>query len=364
MPAMWTITNNTPFATERTWVRARNGAEVWLVGVKATFDISPDGELQLAEEQLPVTLFPEYAGDPAASSLAADADMQLAKPHTDILVQGHAYAPRGQAVEQIDVSLSVDLPNRGGGRPRLEKRIRVFGDRTWEEKLMGMRPGPPQPFHKMPLVYERAYGGENAAVPEGDSVSEWDVRNPVGQGFALSESNLAGKPLPNLEDPNQLLTRWNQRPDPRAFGPVAPHWDGRARFAGTYDKAWETERRPLLPNDFDERFFQASPEDQWSNEPMRGGEVVELTNMTPDGLLRFTLPRIRLAFQTFYFDFDLEPQYHEAPLSTVLVLADLPCLIMVWCSRLECHHDGHKLLTTEVDLKQSLRDDERYWQPA
>ena len=40
---MWQIDNRTPFAAERGWVRDRDGAEVWLVAVKCTFDILPDG---------------------------------------------------------------------------------------------------------------------------------------------------------------------------------------------------------------------------------------------------------------------------------------------------------------------------------
>ncbi len=37
------LNNKTPFAAERSWVRDRNGAEVWLVAVKGTFNILPDG---------------------------------------------------------------------------------------------------------------------------------------------------------------------------------------------------------------------------------------------------------------------------------------------------------------------------------
>ena len=40
---MWQVDNRTPFAVERGWVRDQRGAEVWLIGVKCTFDIKPDG---------------------------------------------------------------------------------------------------------------------------------------------------------------------------------------------------------------------------------------------------------------------------------------------------------------------------------
>ena len=40
---MWQIDNRTPFAAERTWTRGRDGAEIWLVAVKCTFSVLPDG---------------------------------------------------------------------------------------------------------------------------------------------------------------------------------------------------------------------------------------------------------------------------------------------------------------------------------
>jgi len=75
---MWTLTNNTPFAAERTWVRDKNGAEVWLVAVKGTFSIEPDGSIQLAEEQEEVNIAPKFRGDPQSASLLYDTDL----PHT------------------------------------------------------------------------------------------------------------------------------------------------------------------------------------------------------------------------------------------------------------------------------------------
>jgi len=66
---MWQVDNRTPFAAERAWVRDRNGAEVWLVAVKCTFTIEPDGTTAVAEEQPPVRRIPEHHGEPGRSSL-------------------------------------------------------------------------------------------------------------------------------------------------------------------------------------------------------------------------------------------------------------------------------------------------------
>ena len=60
-------------------------------------------------------------------------------------------------------------------------------------------------------------------------------------------------------------------------------------YAGTYDQHWIDEVFPFLPADFDDRYYQAAPEDQWIDEP-QGGEEVVLVNLTPEGRTSFRLP--------------------------------------------------------------------------
>ena len=62
---MWQVENRTPYAAERTWVRDKSGAEIWIVAVKCTFDILEDGSTKPAGQQPPVVQAPEYM-DPAA----------------------------------------------------------------------------------------------------------------------------------------------------------------------------------------------------------------------------------------------------------------------------------------------------------
>ena len=104
---MWTIANNTPFAAERTWVRDKDGAEIWLVAVKGTFSIESDGSIQLAEEQEEVNIAPKFRGPPESSSLLYDTDLPHTKKNTDILIEGHAYAPHGQPITKVNVALRV-----------------------------------------------------------------------------------------------------------------------------------------------------------------------------------------------------------------------------------------------------------------
>ncbi|MEA3546613.1 MAG: DUF2169 domain-containing protein [Thermodesulfobacteriota bacterium] len=332
---MWVLENHTPFAAERSWVRDKNGAEVWLVAVRGTFSIFPDGTVEIAEKQGDVCMAPEYCGEPGKSSLLYESDLFHTKPQTDVILHGHAYAPGGKYATQVDVAIKVG---------NISKSLRVFGDRYWEKGFLGMKMTRPKPFGKMPIVYERAFGGwdQKSDNPKKHS---WEPRNPIGTGFAVEAKHLEGQKLPNVEYPKSLISSWKQRPSPAGFGPVAGNWQPRLQLAGTYDKKWEEERLPLLPDDFDERYYQCSPPDQQVPGYLHGGELAELFNLTPHGYLKFRLPIVKLHFDTH---FGSEFISHTANLHTVIIEPDHPRLIMVWHTMLPCHFKVLKLETTTV----------------
>lgn len=339
---MWQLDNRTPFAAERTWVRGRDGAEIWLVAVKCTFVVEPDGATKVAGEQPPVTIAPEYLepATPAKSSLKYDMDLVRTKLATDVLVLGHAYAPRGEAVASIEVGFRVGP---------VAKVLRVTGDRAWSNRRISA----PAPFVTMPIVYERAFGGFDPASRD-TPAPQWDVRNPLGTGFALSASSADGLRLPNVEYPDRLIARWDDRPEPAGFGPICSHWQPRVRLAGTYDQKWQQERFPLLPLDFDDRHYQCAPVDQQAPAFLVGGEPVVLLRLTPGGELRFALPRVFLGLETFFTSG--ERQVHERPkLHTVIVEPDHPRVSLVWHSALPCHPKVYKLEKTRIFAKELVR---------
>ncbi|QQO56969.1 MAG: DUF2169 domain-containing protein [Thiohalocapsa sp. PB-PSB1] len=100
-------------------MRDMNGAEVWLVAVKCTFDIGSNGHLTIAQKQEPVILAPVFAGDPRTSSLLMDTDLPHRKAATDVLIFGYAHAPEAKPALAVDVELRV---------ADLRKRLRVIGD--------------------------------------------------------------------------------------------------------------------------------------------------------------------------------------------------------------------------------------------
>ena len=339
---MWMLDNQTPFAADRGWVRDKNGAEVWIVAVKGSFLIAPDGSLSLAATQEKVLHAPKYRGAPGKSALLYPEDLVHLKPTSDILLHGHAYAPQGQPSPQMDVLMKVGP---------VSKVVRVFGDRFWRVGLIGLKISDPEPFVRMPLTTERAFGGRDENFPE-EKDFKWDPRNPLGTGFGTDAAHVAGHRLPNIESLRELISSWKDRPAPACFGPIARDWMPRVRYAGTYGQKWEKERQPLLPEDFDERFFQCAPEDQRPPHHLKGGETVELVNLSSTGVLRFALPRVTLSFRTIFTDGE---ETHRAVIHTVIIEPDVPRVIVVWHTHLPCHPRVLKLRTTIIRRKLRLK---------
>jgi hypothetical protein len=338
---MWALDNRTPFAADRSWVRDREGAEVWLVAVKGTFDIQPDGSTRVADQQAEVQLAPEYSGEPGKSSLLYDSDLPRTKVTTDIIVNGHAYAPRGEPATSVTVSFRVR---------DVVKSLRVTGDRVWKGFGFLVWRSPCRPFIKMPITYERAFGGMDLRS-KNPKRHKWDPRNPVGTGFVRARSHLIGQRAPNIHVSGLNSFFGFRKPPPAGFGVIAGHWKPRVKLAGTCDTKWQTERAPLLPEDFDDRFYQCAPPDQQTARFLIGGEAVYLRNLTLGGSLGFKLPRVVLGFET---DFGGESVSHRANLHTVILEPDIPRVMLVWHTALQCHPRVTKLRRTRIIQKTLL----------
>ncbi len=329
---MWQVENTTPFGAAGNWTRDRDGAEVWIVAVRAAFTILPNGSTTIAEEQIPPIMAPVHRGDPATTSLIYDSDFYLTKPTTDILLHGHAYAPEGKPAKHVDVSMQVGT---------VRKSLRVSGDRSQQSVLSGST----EPFVKMPIIYERAYGGHEPAPPKNPERPRFAPRNPIGVGFAPLE----GQPGPNISFPGVSLSITTPS---AGFGPIPPHWEPRSKYAGTYDEAWQKNRSPLFPDDLDDRFFLCSPEDQRPADYLRGGEPVSLLNLTLSGKLAFVLPKLAFRFSTFFRG--KPTRTHRANLYSVILEPDFPRVVMVWHSTLPAHVDVLRLMETRVTQLQVI----------
>jgi hypothetical protein len=344
---MWALLNHTPYAAARTWVQDPDGAKRWVVVVKGTFTVHADGGVSLADEQVPPLLLPEYNGEDEASSVRYEADLVPPKPGTDVIVNGHAYAPGGRPATRVVVALGV-------GQRR--KILEVHGDRTWQRDILGDVPSPPLPFVRMPLVYERAYGGHDRRSPV-PARQRMFAPNPVGTGHVARRARRLGRPVPNVEHPGKSLEY-----GAAGFGVIASHWSPRCELAGTYDARWVQQRKPLPPEDFDPRFHMCAPVDQQFVPHLRGGDPIELVNLTSDGVLRFTLPKVYLAFRTRIAARRSERHAeHRAKLHTVVIEPDHPRVLMVWHTSLLCHHEADYLESTTIHEKPYVSMEARPW---
>jgi hypothetical protein len=311
--------NQTPFVTSLAIYPDETGIDSVYPTVKATFALGRT--LSVAKEQVPLVMADEYVGEPGLSSLKAAAEIMPLKPSTDVLMFGNAHAEGGREVTSLDVSVSVQ------GR---SKTVRVFGDRAWENGFFGARISDAEPFVTMPLTFESAFGG--ADVVQSDQTAVAFDYNPVGRGYRHKKGShpLAGFPLPNLEDPSNLIGSPNQTAMPSAFGPSCANWQPRLQYAGTYDERWQKERAPYLPEDFDLRYFSMAAPELTFSPYLKGGEQVVIENASPNGRLEFSLPRLSLEV-----DLRIAGESHRLPLvvETVCIEPDQDRLTIVWKSK-------------------------------
>lgn len=319
---MLQVENQTPFVPGMFVLPDADGIDTLYVAVKGTFTFG-ERKLRVSETQQRIVLADEYWGEPGRSSLKYAAEAHLLKPATDVVVVGTAHAPGGKPAPYFGASLSVG---------RLKKLVHVFGDRVWRNGTFGASPSVPAPMTSVPLVWERAYGGQEDL---GAGKIACEPRNPVGCGFLGKRRprDLVGTPVPNVEHPSQPLRSPGDRPPPAGVGFVAPSWQPRVAFAGTYDEAWQKNRVPYLPKDFDARFFHAAPDDQIYSGFLKGGEPVELLNLSPAGVHRFSLPVCEITAEAH-----VDGAVHRPPLSieTLLLEPDQGRFSVLWRGSVPC----------------------------
>ena len=142
---------------------------------------------------------------------------------------------------------------------------------------------------------------------------------------------------------------------PMALGPLGRGWPQRARFAGTYYQQWLDDVFPFLPKDFDERYYQAAPEDQQVPLPKAPMEVV-LNGFTADGVRQFMLPHFEAPVHVFPKRGDREE--HVATLDTIVFEPDLERFTMSWRVARPLKKSMHEIaqVLTERIKKLFLKD--------
>jgi hypothetical protein len=281
------IENLSPFSVASVPAITREGVDVQVVCVAARHELmaAPARGTPPSAEQGEPILEDVYWGEPGVSSLRMEGQGIYERPGTDIVISGHACAPSEVPVSRLLLTVRV---------AELEQRALVSGDRVWRRDVVGLVPSTPQPFSKLPLRYELAFGGR---VDERSVIAD----NPIGCGWYADARAASGRPLPNIEDPDQPIVGIGDRPQPVGFCAIPRHWPARLRHAGTYDEAWMKTRMPFWPKDLDLRFFQAASPGLVLDRHLLGGEPISLTGFSATGPISFPVPRNRLLLKS-YFD--------------------------------------------------------------
>jgi len=249
----------------------KDGRDWCSIVVKATCRLSTGA---LLEAQMPIAPADELA---ASGAVSRPADVATRRTGTSVVVKASIWASRDTPAPQTTARVRVGP---------VEKRITAFGPRTWTKKGGAYVPSSSVPFVSVPATLEHAFGGRNA--------NETYHRNPVGSGLCPDDVRRDGQSLPQLEDPSSPLRTSEDRPPPAAYDATPATFSPRLERAGTYDETWRRRRAPLLPVDFDDRYFDVASEGLVARPFLKGGETVELDALHPDGAIRTCVPRLPL----------------------------------------------------------------------
>jgi len=361
--------------TEEFVMGSPNGERRLGLLIKRTYAVHPDGTCELAaeEDQEPIVdaeALYEEVEPPRRSSVQYGNDTFAFKDRTDVILQGSAFAHEPN-------TRTLEVHFRLGATAR---EIRVFGDRRGDWINGRPRFSDPEPIEDIPLRYEHAYGGFDAAAfrrqgwPEGAAFNrvrpEWNLlastpfhyrRNPCGTGFLVEMSREAfdGLTLPNLEYPFDPLTperivagsreRWMGLPLPACLDWQSAGWFPRSAYLGMATPSgpsttpqevqlgWEPEdllQTPPILEDPErpvrQEYFQgAAPGMALTDVPP--GSVVEIGGCHPDlevfaARLPHEQPRVRLALNGRRMETLI------TQLNTVVVRPDRQELVLTWCA--------------------------------
>ncbi len=270
-------------------------------------------------------------------------DACMPKPHGEVLVYGNYYAANGEPVTADRIQLSIG---------RVEKEIAIIGDRYWQP-LIGA--SEPEPLTELALDYCFAFGGKDYAL------------NPTGKG--IDEVEVRGEmrvPLPNIENPNALITSPSQRVEPIGLSPLDMMWQYRTSKLGTYDEQWQRDYFPGYAADMDWTHFNTAPQDQWLDEYWQGDEDFYITNMHKQKIqVQGQLP----GFRSRCFierKIDNETQFTEVDMraETVCLFPNQQTGVMIYRGNIEITEDDGSdvlhLLAAFEDISQAQRSVSHY----
>lgn len=331
--------NRTPHAASQFDMLDQFGEAFHVVVARMGYTFGPCGTDGLASllpmaRQSPLATEDRHLHDDTQADTVQESDFAPYKPRCDVIVNGVAHAPRGQAMPQFLVNLKL----RSEKKTLIDKTLQVCGERAFRKKAILtrlaqgcariataglLRPNPwhlsaPEAFLQLPLHYAYAYGGQCRIEADDCNAAQHDScqANPLGRGFArhwyLDAKQINEVPAPRITDASLPCTTaqfWQgaggkELPAPAGLAAIGRGWLPRRTLAGSIvvkDK-WDADEVPALPEDFDFAYWNSTPPDQQCPY-LAGREQFTLTNLCrhdhpsaridPRGntVLRFALPQ-------------------------------------------------------------------------
>lgn len=273
------------------------GCRGGLLVAKATFDYSAGLPRLASADPLGLLAEPALLGD--VGELPDDL-VPREDPAFEVFLLGACYAPGGRPAREATVSLSLGT---------VARRLLVSGDREWVGQGSSATIGPPAEFTRMPLTYERAFGG--SAEIHIDPHSTYPVFEPLnarGRGFD-ADDYLAGcaasfecppgfprlesrpRALPNLEDPEHRIRAWADHPPPACWATIP-------RDVGFGVRAIEARlarygQNPTRAQQAQAAYFRAHPDWTFDAPPATRTEL-RLEGARAAGPTAFALPALRV----------------------------------------------------------------------
>ena len=218
--------NTSPYSGLAFLHRDHHGDERWIVVMRVTAKIHPDGSLDPIEPQPPLNFAEVAYGEPIKSPPLAESDLAPFKPKVDVIVNATAYSPKGIPRRNFSVGLKVrepdvldtfenlwDAPQEDGektyrmGAVLHQRQLNVTGPRYWRyfgfirrtfQRIFGLlrfrlinnnnwKLTRPEPATQVPLRYDFAYGGTVTLTkedkPDRPPLVQAHPDNPVGCGY-------------------------------------------------------------------------------------------------------------------------------------------------------------------------------------
>jgi hypothetical protein len=204
------LVNETPFPAKLFRMTIDDNRMAGSLALRVTYEWGRNGFEPAAEQDWIVS---EGQWDTPYGPMAGD--LLFFRDGVDIFILGAARPPHGQSANVIDVQAELGEWRYG---------VRVFGNRFWQHTAFGLAPSAPAPITSIPLTLANAFGGK----VKWDGLDAPFGPNPDGKGFYLDAAEAEAKPLPNIEDPACLISKWDDRPMPVGMGLCPP------QFAGKY----------------------------------------------------------------------------------------------------------------------------------